>query len=47
MDLGLKGKRVLVTGGWQSAAWLTSAALGVAAAAGLFLHWRERRKLGA
>ena len=31
--------------GWPSAAWLTSVALGVAAAAGLFLHWRERRKL--
>jgi predicted MFS family arabinose efflux permease len=36
---------LVAAGGWQSAAWLTSAALGVAAAAGLFLHWRERRKL--
>jgi DHA1 family inner membrane transport protein len=36
----------LVAGaGWPSAAWLTSTALGVAAAAGLFLHWRETRKL--
>ncbi len=33
------------TAGWPSAAWLTSIALGVAAAAGLFLHWREKRKL--
>jgi predicted MFS family arabinose efflux permease len=37
---------LVAAGGWPSAAWLTSAALGVAAAAGLFLHWRERRKLG-
>ena len=36
----------LVAGaGWPSAAWLTSTALGVAAAAGLFLHWREKRRL--
>ncbi|TAJ88516.1 MAG: MFS transporter [Reyranella sp.] len=32
-------------GGWPSAAWLTTGALVVAAAAGLFLHWRERHKL--
>lgn len=32
-------------GGWPSAAWLTSTSLGVAAAAGLFLHWRERRTM--
>ncbi|MFI5000425.1 MAG: CynX/NimT family MFS transporter [Reyranellales bacterium] len=35
------------TGGWPAAAWLTSVALTVAAAAGLFLHWREKRKLAA
>lgn len=34
-------------GGWPAAAWLTSLALGLAAVAGLFLHWRERRRLGA
>lgn len=34
-------------GGWPAAAWMTSAALGIAALAGLFLHWRERRKVGA
>ena len=33
------------TGGWPAAAWLTSVALGIAAVAGLFLHWREKRKL--
>jgi MFS family permease len=32
-------------GGWPQAAWLTSAALGIAAAAGVFLHLRERRKV--
>jgi MFS family permease len=35
------------TGGWPAAAWLTSLALGLAAVAGLFLHWRERRRLAA
>jgi predicted MFS family arabinose efflux permease len=35
------------TGGWPAAAWLTSVALGLAAVAGLFLHWREKRKLAA
>jgi MFS family permease len=36
----------LVAGaGWPSAAWLTSTALSVAAAAGLFLHWREKRTM--
>ena len=35
------------SGGWPAAAWLTSVALGISAAAGVFLHWRERRKLGA
>ena len=34
-------------GGWPAAAWLTSVALGIAALAGLFLHWREKRKLAA
>ena len=38
---------LVVAGGWSAAAWLTSVALGIAAAAGLFLHWRERRKLDA
>jgi len=32
-------------GGWPAAAWTTSIALGIAALAGVFLHWRERRKL--
>lgn len=32
-------------GGWPAAAWMTSTALGIAALAGLFLHWRERRRL--
>lgn len=36
---------LVAAAGWPSAAWLTSIALGVAAAAGLFLHWREKRKL--
>lgn len=36
---------LVASGGWPAAAWLTSAALAIAAAAGLFLHWRERRKL--
>lgn len=36
----------LVTdGGWSSAAWLTSIALGITAASGIFLHRRERRRL--
>ena len=38
---------LVAAGGWQAAAWLTSIALGIAAGAGLFLHWRERRKLAA
>jgi len=33
--------------GWPAAAWLTSVSLVVVAAAGIFLHWRERRKLTA
>jgi len=33
-------------GGWPQAAWLTSGALGVAAVSALFLHWREKRKVG-
>lgn len=32
-------------GGWPAAAWLTSVALATVAASGLFLHWRERRKI--
>ena len=36
---------VVAAAGWPSAAWLTSVALGVVAGAGLFLHWRETRKL--
>src|SRR5205085_221401 len=38
---------LVASGGWPAAAWLTSVALGIAAAAGLFLHWREKRKLAA
>lgn len=34
-------------GGWPAAAWLTSGTLGISAAAGVFLHWRERRRLAA
>ena len=33
------------TGGWPAAAWLTSLAMTVVAVSGLFLHWRERRKI--
>jgi len=33
--------------GWPAAAWLTSVSLVVVATAGIFLHWRERRKLTA
>jgi predicted MFS family arabinose efflux permease len=36
---------LVASGGWPAAAWLTSVALGIAAAAGLFLHWREKRRL--
>lgn len=36
---------LVASAGWPSAAWLTSVALGVVAAAALFLHWRERRKV--
>jgi MFS family permease len=35
------------SGGWPAAAWVTSIGLGIAASAGAFLHWRERRKLAA
>jgi len=38
---------LVVAGGWPAAAWLTSVALAIAAAAGLFLHRRERRRLDA
>jgi MFS family permease len=33
------------SGGWPAAAWITGSALGIAALAGVFLHWRERRRL--
>jgi len=33
-------------GGWLAASWMTGTALGIAALAGIFLHWRERRRLG-
>ena len=36
---------LVTAGGWSSAAWLTSIALGVTAASGIFLHRRERRRL--
>jgi MFS family permease len=36
---------LVASGGWPAAAWLTSAALGVVAASGLFLHRRERRRM--
>ncbi len=35
------------SGGWPAAAGLTGPAFGLAAVAGLFLHWREKRKLAA
>jgi len=38
---------LVATGGWPSAAWLTSVTLGIVAGAALFLHWREKRKLSA
>jgi MFS transporter, DHA1 family, inner membrane transport protein len=31
--------------GWPAAAWVTSITLSIAALAGVFLHWRERRKV--
>jgi DHA1 family inner membrane transport protein len=36
---------LVAAGGWSAAAWSTSAALGIVAVSGAFLHWRERRKL--
>jgi MFS transporter, DHA1 family, inner membrane transport protein len=33
------------SGGWPAAGWLTSFALAVVAASGVFLHWRERHKV--
>lgn len=36
---------LVASNGWPAAAWLTSVALGLVAAAAVFLHWRERRKL--
>lgn len=38
---------LVASGGWPSAAWLTSVALGIVTASALFLHWRERRRLAA
>jgi MFS transporter, DHA1 family, inner membrane transport protein len=38
---------LVASGGWPAAAWLTSAALGLVAAAAVFLHWREKRKVAA
>jgi MFS family permease len=32
-------------GGWPAASRMTAIALGIAALAGIFLHWRERRRL--
>ena len=36
---------LVAAGGWPNAAWLTSCALTIAAGAGVFLHWREQRKM--
>jgi MFS family permease len=36
---------LVASGGWPAAAWLTSIALAIVAASGVFLHWRERRRL--
>jgi MFS transporter, DHA1 family, inner membrane transport protein len=36
---------LVAAGGWPNAAWLTSGALAIAAAAGIFLHRRERRTM--
>lgn len=48
---GLLGPPITATlvasGGWPSAAWLTSVALGIVGIGALFLHWRERRRLAA
>ena len=38
---------LVASGGWPSAAWLTSVALGIVTASALSLHWRERRRLAA
>lgn len=35
------------SGGWPAAAWLTSVALAIVAASGIFLHRRQRRRLAA
>lgn len=37
---------LVAAGGWPAAAWLTSAALGIVAATGVFLHCREKRRIG-
>jgi len=36
---------LVAAGGWPAAAWLTTTALGLVALAGLFLHWREKRRV--
>jgi DHA1 family inner membrane transport protein len=36
---------LVAAGGWPAAAWFTTLALCTVAVAGVFLHWRERRKL--
>ena len=38
---------LVASSGWPSAAWITSIALAIAAGAGLFLHWREKRTMRA
>ena len=38
---------LVASGGWPAAAWLTSVALAVVVASGIFLHWREGRTLAA
>lgn len=38
---------LVAAGGWPNAVWLTSCALVIAAGAGIFLHWREQRTIGA
>lgn len=36
---------LVASGGWPAAAWLTTVALSCVAGFGVFLHWRERRRL--
>ncbi len=37
---------LVAAGGWPAAAWLTTVALGLVALAGVFLQWRESRRVG-